>query len=120
VHVLVADGSPVVRRLVATRLAADGFAVGQAADGEEALELMLRERPDVLVVAKLMSKIDSFALVRLLRADERTRTARVVMLSNYHADRVRAAALGVGVDAFMTKPFSPSAVSANVRALVER
>lgn len=81
---------------------------------------MLREQPGVLVTAKLLPRISSFALVRRLRADEGTRMTRVLMLSNYHADEVRTAALGVGVDAFMTKPFSPSAVSARVQELAEQ
>jgi DNA-binding response OmpR family regulator len=115
VNVLVADDSRVVRRLVATRLAADGFAVAEAEDGEEALEMVAREPPDVLVVGKVLPKLGGFTLVRAIRAHDLARNTRIIMLTNYGADRVRAEALGLGVDEFVTKPFSPKALSELVR-----
>ena len=58
--VLVADDSIVVRRLVCTRLIADGHDVFEAADGQEAVEIAMRERPDVIVLDRQMPKMDGF------------------------------------------------------------
>jgi CheY-like chemotaxis protein len=62
--ILVAEDSPTVRRLVSARLAADGYDVVEAEDGEQALELAVSERPAALVLDKVMPKLDGFEVVR--------------------------------------------------------
>ena len=71
--VLVADDSMVVRRLVCARLAADGHEVFEAADGQAAVDVALRERPDVIVLDRQMPKMDGFEVCTRLRQDKTLR-----------------------------------------------
>jgi CheY-like chemotaxis protein len=81
VKVLIAEDSATVRRLVAARLIADGYEVLEASDGEEALKLAREEAPDLLVLDKVMPKLDGFEVIRALREDPRTSKLPIVMLT---------------------------------------
>jgi DNA-binding response OmpR family regulator len=117
--VLVADDSTTVRKLVATRLAADGYDVLEAEDGEQALELAVAERPAVIVLDKVMPKLDGFEVVRRLRERDETHAIPIVMLTEQSREESVLAGLGLGVEEYMAKPFSPRELSARIeRALV--
>jgi two-component system, OmpR family, alkaline phosphatase synthesis response regulator PhoP len=118
--VLIAEDSSTVRRLVAARLAADGYEVLEAADGAEAVELALRDRPDLLVLDKVMPKLDGFEVVRALREDPRTRTVPIVMLTERTNEEDVLGGLNLGVEEYMPKPFSPHELSARIRRLLAR
>ena len=113
--ILVADDASTVRRLVAARLAADGYEVIEAGDGEEALRLALSEHPDLIVLDKVMPKLDGFEVVRILREREETRTLPIVMLTERSGEDDVLDGLGIGVDEYMPKPFSPRELSLRVR-----
>ena len=112
--VLIAEDSPTIRRLVATRLAADGYEVLEAADGAEAVEMALRERPDLLVLDKVMPKLDGFEVVRAVREDPRTRSAPIVMLTERTNEEDVLGGLDLGVEEYIPKPFNPHELRAAV------
>ena len=118
--VLVAEDSSTVRRLVSARLAADGHDVIEAEDGEEALALAFSERPDVVVLDKVMPKLDGFEIVRALREHEETRALPVVMLTEKAGEEDVLDGLGLGVDEYMPKPFSPRELSLRVSRILAR
>jgi two-component system alkaline phosphatase synthesis response regulator PhoP len=118
--ILIAEDSSTVRRLVAARLAADGFEVVEAADGEEALSAAQREHPDLLVLDKVMPKLDGFEVVRALRGDPGTRTVPIVMLTERTSEEDVLSGLNLGVEEYMPKPFSPHELSARVRRVLAR
>jgi two-component system phosphate regulon response regulator PhoB len=113
--VVVADDSTTVRRLVAARLAADGYEVLEAEDGQQALDLTLSERPDLVVLDKVMPKLDGFEVVRALREREETRSIRIVMLTEQTGEDSVLDGLDLGVDEYIPKPFSPRELSVRVR-----
>jgi two-component system, OmpR family, alkaline phosphatase synthesis response regulator PhoP len=116
--ILVADDSSTVRRVVRARLAADGHEVLEAEDGEEALALARTEQPALLVLDKVMPKLDGFEVVRALRAEPATRGLPIVMLTDRAGEDDVLDGLGLGVDEYMPKPFSPRELSMRVgRAL---
>jgi two-component system phosphate regulon response regulator PhoB len=117
--VLVADDSPTVRRLVAARLAADGHEVIEAEDGEQALALALSETPAVIVLDKVMPKLDGFEVVRRLREREDTRSVPIVMLTDRGGEDDVLAGLDLGVSEYMPKPFSPRELSVRVKRVLE-
>jgi DNA-binding response OmpR family regulator len=119
-RILVADDSTTVRRLVAARLAADGHEVIEADDGERALDLARAERPDMIVLDKVMPKLDGFEVVRALRADEATRRIPIVMLTESAGEENVLGGLGLGVDEYMPKPFSPRELSLRVARILQR
>jgi DNA-binding response OmpR family regulator len=118
--ILIAEDSSTVRRLVAARLAADGFDVVEAGDGEEALAAAQRELPDLLVLDKVMPKLDGFEVVRALRDNPRTRTMPIVMLTERTSEEDVLGGLNLGVEEYMPKPFSPHELSARVRRVLAR
>jgi two-component system alkaline phosphatase synthesis response regulator PhoP len=120
VKILIAEDSSTVRRVVAGRLAADGYQVVEAADGEAALRLTRAERPDLVVLDKVMPKCDGFEVVRALREDPQTRDIPVVMLTERATEPDVLSGLGLGVDEYMAKPFSPRELSARVQRVLAR
>jgi len=118
--ILIAEDSSTVRRLVAARLAADGYEVVEAADGEEALLAAQREHPDLLVLDKVMPKLDGFEVVRALREDPETRAMPIVMLTVRTDEEDVLGGLSLGVEEYMPKPFSPHELSARIRRLLAR
>ncbi len=118
--ILVAEDSSTVRRLVAARLVADGYEVTEAADGEEALALARSGHPDLLVLDKVMPKLDGFEVVRALREDPQTRAIPIVMLTDRTNEDDVLGGLQLGVEEYMPKPFSPHELSARVRRALGR
>jgi len=118
--VLVAEDSPTVRRLVCTRLLADGYEVIEAQDGAEALDLALSERPAALVLDKVMPKLDGFEVVRRLRESEETRAVPIVMLTEHAGEDDVLGGLDLGVDEYMPKPFSPRELSVRLQRILAR
>ena len=115
---LVADDSPTVRRLVAARLAADGHEVIEAEDGEQALALALSESPAVIVLDKVMPKLDGFEVVRRLRERDETKRLPIVMLTDRGGEEDVLAGLDLGVNEYMPKPFSPRELSVRVKRVL--
>jgi DNA-binding response OmpR family regulator len=118
--IVVAEDSSTVRRLVAARLTADGYQVVEAEDGEQAVALTRAETPDLLVLDKVMPKLDGFEVIRLLRSDPLTAAVPIVMLTERTNEEDVLGGLQLGVDEYMPKPFSPHELSARVRRVLAR
>jgi len=117
-RVLVVDDSEVIRTLIAVNLELEGFEVVQAVDGLDALEKVNEVQPDVITIDVKMPRLDGFDTVERLRADPRTSTMKIAMVTACaQADDLRRGEK-VGVDAYVTKPFDPSALVRTVRDLV--
>jgi DNA-binding response OmpR family regulator len=120
VKVLVAEDSSTVRRLVAARLRADGYEVLEASDGEEALKLARESGPDLVVLDKVMPKLDGFEVIRALREDPQASQVPIVMLTERTNEDDVLGGLSLGVEDYMPKPFSPHELSARVRRALAR
>ena len=118
--ILVAEDSSTVRRLVAARLGADGYDVVEAEDGERAVELAVSERPALIVLDKVMPKLDGFEVIRLLRSRDETRAIPIVMLTEQAGEEDVLDGLDLGVEEYMPKPFSPRELSLRVRRILAR
>ncbi len=117
-RVLVVDDSDVIRTLIAVNLELEGFEVVQAVDGQDALEKVIDVQPDVITIDVRMPRLDGFDTVQRLRADPRTSALKIAMVTACaQADDLRRGD-EVGVDAYLTKPFDPSALVRTVRDLV--
>lgn len=113
--ILVADDSLSVRRLVATRLQAEGFEVIEAEDGEEALRRAIEDAPDLIVLDKVMPKLDGFEVVRSIRERDEIRTIPIVMLTERASEDDVVGGLSLGVNDYVAKPFSPRELMMRVR-----
>jgi signal transduction histidine kinase len=94
------------------------FKVLAASDGVKGLELVLRERPNLVVTDLMMPGIDGLSLTRQLREDPSTRHIPIIMLSARGELDDRVKGLETGVSAYLTKPFSPKELLTAARELV--
>jgi DNA-binding response OmpR family regulator len=117
--VLVADDDDAILLLVTTRLKRDGFEVISARNGEEAIALARERHPDIAVLDIGMPKLDGLEVLAQIRADETLETMRVLLLTAKAQESDMRRGYDAGADAYVRKPFSPSDLSARVRALVD-
>lgn len=119
-RVLVADDDPDIRVLVATTLRMEGFEVLEAADGAEAVEQALRERPDILVLDVMMPRVDGFEALQQLRNDGRISHLPVILVTSRSQPADLLDGFDAGADDYMTKPFQPAELVARVTATLRR
>ncbi|MFI6477125.1 response regulator transcription factor [Nonomuraea sp. NPDC050663] len=115
--VLVVDDDEVIRQLIAVNLTLEGFDVEQATDGQDCLERVLDVMPDVITLDVMMPHLDGWVTATRLRTDEETRHIRVVLITARAQDDDKRRGLGIGVDAYLTKPFDPAELIRIVRDL---
>lgn len=117
-RVLLVDDNADMRRYVA-RLLSNAYDVMAVADGQAALEAARAAPPDLVLSDVMMPRLDGFGLVRALRADERTRTLPIILLSARAGEESAVESLGTGADDYLVKPFSARELLARVRTHVE-
>jgi DNA-binding response OmpR family regulator len=117
--VLIVEDNPTLRRLLEYRLGKH-FEVRTAADGEEALELVERSVPDIVVSDVMMPRMDGFALLAALRRDERWSAVPFIFLTARSDDVSRAKGLSTGVDDYITKPFDVDHLVRRVEQILRR
>jgi two-component system alkaline phosphatase synthesis response regulator PhoP len=115
--ILVVDDEQPIVELVASYLAAEGFAVHRAHDGPSALTLARSLRPDLVVLDVMLPGIDGVEVCRRLHKE----TSVYVLMLTARVDEVdKLIGLSVGADDYMTKPFSPRELVARVKAILRR
>jgi signal transduction histidine kinase/PAS domain-containing protein len=117
-RVLLADDNADMREYV-RRLLARHWAVEAVADGEAALAAARARTPDLVLTDVMMAGLDGFGLLRELRADPRTRTVPVILLSARAGEESRVEGLDAGADDYLIKPFSARELVARVSARLE-
>jgi DNA-binding response OmpR family regulator len=117
VKILVADDDVELLGLVAYALRQAGYLAVEAPDGPSALEAFQRERPDLVVLDYSMPRLNGFEVLRRIREQSRV---PVMMLTVRAAEEDVVAALDLGADDHLAKPFSPRTLLARVRALLRR
>jgi DNA-binding response OmpR family regulator len=119
IKLLIADDEPNILISLEYLMKREGFEVLVARDGEEALVLLRQERPRLVLLDVMMPKKSGFEVCQELRADEALRDTLVLMLTAKGRDTDVAKGLGVGADAYMTKPFSTKELVQKVRGLLD-
>lgn len=115
---LIIDDEPHMRRLLQFTLAKTGARLLLAANGREGLAQARDAAIDLVVVDFMMPDLDGFATLRELRQDPRYAKLPAIMLTSRGQTELRDVAEEVGVDVFLTKPFSPMELTQHVRRLL--
>lgn len=115
--VLIADDDARLRRLIRVTLGQD-YDAFEAANGLEALALVERERPDVVLLDQRMPGLSGHDVCRRIKDNPATSTIAVVMVSVYATETDRVDGLAAGADAYVSKPFSPVALLGIVERLL--
>ena len=95
----------------------EGYDVATASDGEQALEVARREKPDLLILDIMLPKMSGFEVCRILRKEM---TVPILMLTAKANEMDKIVGLEIGADDYMTKPFSMRELLARVRAMLRR
>ena len=115
--ILVVDDEPKVARLARDYLEKNGFRVLTAADGQSALAIARREKPDLVILDLMLPQIDGREVCRILRRES---DVPIIMLTALSEEIDQVTGLEIGADDYITKPFSVRALVARVRALLRR
>jgi CheY-like chemotaxis protein len=110
-RVLVVDDDPDVRLLCATNLTLDGFDVIEAGNGQEGLERVGEDAPDLVLLDISMPVLDGFELATAVRRNHRTSHVPLVFLTGEATPDAEERAFAIGAAGYFTKPFDPAAVS---------
>ena len=115
--VLVVDDEPIVRDVVVRYLRRDGFATLEAGSGEEAMTLLERELPALVVLDVMLPGTDGLEICPRIRASS---DLPIVLLTARGDEADRIVGLELGADDYVTKPFSPRELAIRVRNLLRR
>ena len=119
-RILVVDDDKEIVRLVRSYLEKAGYEVFAAYNGESALHILRREKPDLLVLDLMLPDRDGWDITRLIRNDAQLAATPIIMLTARVEDTDKIIGLEIGADDYITKPFNPREVVARVRALLRR
>lgn len=119
-RILVVDDDKQIVRLIQSYLEKSGFTVLTAFDGDNALRVIRRERPDLIVLDLMLPGKDGWEITRVLRADANLAATPILMLTARVEDTDKILGLELGADDYLTKPFNPREVVARVRAILRR
>lgn len=116
-RVIIVDDEPQIRRALGTALTGHGYHVEVAEDGETALMLLAARPPDIMVLDLVMPGIDGFEVLRQTRTWSQL---PIIVLSARGQERDKVAALDLGADDYLTKPFGMAELLARLRAALRR
>ncbi|MFD2213691.1 MULTISPECIES: response regulator transcription factor [Metabacillus] len=117
-RVLVVDDEQSISTLLKYNLEQAGYTVSTAMDGEEGLNLCIKEEPDLLVLDLMLPKMDGIEVCKQLR--QRKIMVPILMLTAKDDEFDKVLGLELGADDYMTKPFSPREVVARIKAILRR
>jgi chemosensory pili system protein ChpA (sensor histidine kinase/response regulator) len=117
--ILVVDDSLTVRKITTRLLQREGYRVATAKDGIEAIETLQDELPAVMLLDIEMPRMDGFEVARNVRADIRTRSLPIIMITSRTADKHRDHALDLGVNLYMGKPYQESELLAAIAGFLK-
>jgi diguanylate cyclase (GGDEF)-like protein len=118
VKVLVADDSEGDRAAARDALTAAGYAVVEAVDGQQALEVFARERPDLVMLDVVMPRLTGLEACRILKAKTQASYLPVIMVSTRNSVNARVEGLRSGADDYVGKPYDAEELRARVEALL--
>lgn len=117
-RVLVVEDEPNIVESLSFLMKREGFDVRVASDGATALQLIERERPDLVLLDVMLPRRDGYDVCKAIRADHRFDGVRIMMLSAKGRELDRSKGLALGADDYMTKPFSTRELIGRARALL--
>ena len=118
--ILIVEDEKDIIKMLDYNLEKEGYKTVSARDGEEALRIINRERPDLIILDLMLPGIDGLEVCKLLKKDGRTVSIPVIMLTAKSQESDKVVGLELGADDYVTKPFSPRELVARIKAVLRR
>ncbi len=118
--ILVVEDEPDIRKLVQYNLTQERYKVLEAEDGEQALKVLQRARPNLVILDLMLPGMSGLELCKLLRDRQETAQLPILMLTAKAGEADKVVGLELGADDYLAKPFSPREMVARVRAILRR
>ncbi|MEI6863674.1 MAG: response regulator, partial [Candidatus Omnitrophota bacterium] len=118
--ILIVDDEKQLVSLVRLHMEMSGYEVLSASDGEEALAVANRDKPDLMILDLMLPKIDGWEVCKRLRAESKSGDIPVIMLTARSETEDKLKGFECGADDYMTKPFSPRELVARVKRVLAR
>lgn len=115
--VLIVDDEVLIRNVIKEYSKAEGYIVDEATDGEEAIQKCENNDYDIIVMDIMMPKMDGFAAIKEIKA---LKDIPVIMLSARSEEIDKLNGFSIGIDDYITKPFSPKELMARIKAVTKR
>jgi DNA-binding response OmpR family regulator len=116
--ILIADDEPNILISLEFLMKREGYEVKLARDGQEAVDAIVEHRPDLVLLDVMMPRKTGFEVCQEIRAHDAVKSTRILMLTAKGRDTDVAKGLALGVDAYMTKPFSTRELVEKVRSML--
>lgn len=119
-EILIIEDEKDLVELLRYNLEKEGFKVASALNGEEGLHLALGKRPSLVILDLMLPKLDGLEVCRRLKRDSKTADIPIIILSVKDSEADIVAGLELGVDDYVTKPFSPRVLLSRVKTVLRR
>ncbi len=118
--ILVVEDEPAIQELIAYNLKQAGHQPLRADNAEQAISLVDNALPDLVILDWMLPGLTGIEFARRLRADKRTRSIPIIMLTARSDEQDKLQGLETGADDYITKPFSPRELNARIKAVLRR
>jgi len=118
-RILLVEDEVSLSELMKIRLEANGYEVISAFDGQEALDLAKKEKPDLIILDLMLPKIDGYKVCRLLKFDSKYEKIPIIMFTARAQDSDRKLGEEVGADAYIIKPFEPEILLSKIQEFLK-
>lgn len=117
--ILIVDDEPNIVMSLEYAFKKNNFEVFIARDGQEALEILEKQLPDIIILDVMMPMVDGFATLEALKKDKRMQHCKVVFLTAKNKEKDIAKGLSLGANLYITKPFSLKKLVEQVQGLIQ-
>ena len=117
--ILVVDDEPYIVRSLTYVLGKGGYECSIATDGEEALNQIKKNKPDLIFLDIMLPKVDGYEVCKQIKNNPDLKDIYVIMLSAKGQAAEKEKGFSVGADEYMTKPFSPTNITQRVKEIFE-
>lgn len=118
--ILIIEDEPDIQEMIAFNLQQDGYHVTSSMSGEEGLQLIIRNQPDLVLLDLMLPGIDGLEVCKKVRSNTELNNVNIIMLTAKGEEADIVTGLEMGADDYMTKPFSPRILLARVKSVLRR
>ena len=118
--IVLAEDEPQIARLIEFKLKKEGYDVTWRENGEEALQAIKAEKPNLILLDVMMPVMDGYEVLRRLKEDENLKSIPVIMLTARAQEKDVVKGIDMGAEDYITKPFHPAELLARVKRILAK